>query len=188
MRKIIYAINVSLDGFIEDKHGNIDWSDPTEELHRYFGDLELEVDVHLYGRRMYEVMAYWKTADKNTSAPDYETEYAQRWQQVATVVFSRTLEQVPEPDRLIKDNVAEEIQRLKAQPGKAMVVGGPGLAASLMQLDLIDEVQLAVHPVILGGGKPMFPSLDQMLRLQLVETRQFKGGVVLLKYQRARQG
>jgi dihydrofolate reductase len=185
MRNVIYAINVSLDGFIEDKDGNIGWSDPTEELHRYFNDLELEIDVHLYGRRMYEIMAgYWPTADANTSAPEYETEYWRRWKQVANVVFSRTLEQVSEPDRLVRDNVAEEIRRLKAQPGKAMVVGGAGLAASLMQLDLVDEVRLAVHPVILGGGKPMFPSSDQMLRLRLIETRQFKGGVVLLRYQR----
>jgi dihydrofolate reductase len=184
MRKIIYAINVSLDGFIEDKNGNIDWSNPSEELHRYFGDLELEVDVHLYGRRMYDVMSYWKTADANTSTPDYEREYAQRWKQVANVVFSHTLEQVSAPDRLVKDKVAEEILRLKAQPGKAMLVGGPALAASLLQLDLVDEVRLVVHPVILGGGKPMFPSLDQALRLRLVETRQFEGGVVLLKYQR----
>jgi dihydrofolate reductase len=184
MRNIIYAINVSLDGFIEDKDGSIDWSEPSEELHRYFGDLELEVDVHLYGRRMYEVMTYWKTADTNTSAPEYETEYARRWKQVANVVFSHTLEQVSEPDRLVSENVAEEIRRLKAQPGKAMLVGGAGLAAGLMQLDLVDEVRLAVHPVILGGGKPMFPSLDQMLRLRLIETRLFEGGIVLLKYQR----
>lgn len=185
MRNVIYAINVSLDGFIEDKDGSIGWSEPTEELHRYFGDLELEIDVHLYGRRMYEVMAgYWPTADTNTSAPEYEIEYARRWKQVANVVFSRTLEQVSEPDRLVRDNVADEIRRLKAQPGKAMVVGGAGLAASLMQLDLVDEVRLAVHPVILASGKPMFPRSDQMLRLRLIETRQFKSGVVLLRYQR----
>ena len=151
MRNVIYAINVSLDGFIEDKSGSIDWSEPIEELHRYFSDLELEVDVHLYGRRMYEIMAgYWPTADANTSAPEYETEYARRWKQVANVVFSRTLEHVSEPDRLVRDNVAEEIRRLKAQPGKAMLVGGAGLAATLLQLDLVDEVRLAVHPVILG--------------------------------------
>jgi dihydrofolate reductase len=184
MRKIIYAINVSLDGFIEDKDGNIDWSEPSEELHRYFNDLELEVDVHLYGRRMYEVMSYWKTADSNTSAPEFETEYARRWKQVANVVFSRTLEGVGEPDRLVRDHVAEEVRRLKAQPGKAMVVGGAGLAASLFESDLIDEVRLAVHPVLLGGGKPMFPSSDHLLRLRLIETRQFNGGVVLLRYQR----
>ncbi|MBL8147799.1 MAG: dihydrofolate reductase [Anaerolineae bacterium] len=185
MRTVIYAINVSIDGFIEDKNGEIGWSEPSEELHRYFGDLELEIDVHLYGRRMYETMAgYWPTADTNLSAPEHEIEYARRWKRVANVVFSHTLEQVREPDRLVRENVAEEIRRLKAQPGKAMVVGGAGLAASLMKLDLIDEVRLAVHPVILGGGKPMFPSLDDMLRFRLIETRQFKGGVVLLRYQR----
>ena len=185
MRNVIYAINVSLDGFIEDKDGSIGWSEPSEELHRYFNDLELEIDVHLYGRRLYENMAgYWPTADTNLSAPDYEIEYARRWKQAANVVFSRTLEQVSAPDRLVRDNVAEEIRRLKAQPGKAMVVGGPGLAASLLQLDLVDEVRLVIHPVILGGGKPMFPSLDHLLRLRLMETRPFKSGVVILRYQR----
>jgi dihydrofolate reductase len=187
VRNIIYAINVSLDGFIEDKDGSIGWSEPSEELHRYFNDLELEIDVHLYGRRMYEVMAgFWPTAHTDPSAPDYVIEYALRWQQAANVVFSHTLGQVREPDRLVRENVADEVRRLKAQPGKGMAVGGPGLAASLMQLDLVDEVQLAVHPVILGGGKPMFPSLDQLQRLRLIETRQFENEVVLLKYQRIR--
>ena len=185
MRNVIYAINVSVDGFMEDQQGRIDWSEPSEELHRYFNDFELEIDVHLYGRRMYETMvSHWPTADANPSAPDYEIEYARRWQQAANVVFSRTLEHVREQDRLVRDNVAEEIRRLKAQPGKSMFVGGPGLAASLFQLDLIDEVRLIIHPVILGGGKPMFPSLDHLLRLRLVETRQFKSGVVALHYQR----
>lgn len=184
MKKIIYAINVSLDGFIEDQNGNLDWSNPSEELHRYFGDLELEVDVHLYGRRMYEVMSYWKTGGDNPSASDFEIEFGQRWNQVANVVFSRTLDQVSAPDRLVKDHLAEEIRRLKAQPGKNMLVGGPELAAVLFQLDLIDEVRLIVHPVILGDGKPMFQRSDQMHRLQLLETRQFPGGVLLLRYQR----
>ncbi len=185
MRTVIYAINTSLDGFIEDQAGSIGWSEPSEELHRYFNDLELEIDVHLYGRRMYETMVvYWPTADANPAAPDYEVEYARRWQQAANVVFSRTLEQVREQDRLVRDNVAEEIRRLKAQPGKAMIVGGPSLAASLMQLDLIDEVRQIIHPVILGGGKPMFPSLDHLLRLRLIDTRQFENGVVILRYQR----
>lgn len=190
MRNVIYAINVSLDGFIEDKDGSIGWSEPTEELHRYFGDLELEIDVHLYGRRMYEVMAgYWSTADTNTAAPEYETDYARRWKQVANVVFSRTLEQVSEPDRLVKDNVAEEIRRLKAQPGKAMVVGGAGLAASLMQLDLVDEVRLAVHPVILYGFRLINSELTSSPTASPLAERgsraQRDGGEVNSKHQRS---
>jgi dihydrofolate reductase len=181
MRTIIYAINVSLDGFIEAQDGDIGWGEPSEDLHRYFNDLELEVDVHLYGRRMYEVMSYWKTAAATT---DVEAEYAQRWNQVPNVVFSRTLQQVSPPDRLVKDNLAAEIQRLKDQPGKALLVGGAELAGTLLQLDLVDEVRLVVHPVLLGGGKPMFPNANHRLRLQLMETRSFAGGVVLLRYQR----
>lgn len=185
MRTVIYAINASLDGFIEDKDGSLGWSEPSDELFRYFIDFEHEIDTHLYGRRLYENMAgYWPMADSNPAATDDQIEFARRWKQATNVVFSRTLEQVREPDRLVRDNVAEEIRRLKAQSGKPMLVGGPGLAASLMQLDLIDEVRLIIHPVILGGGKPMFPSLDHLLRLRLMETRQFESGVVILRYQR----
>lgn len=185
MRNVIYAINVSLDGFIEDKDGSLGWSEPSDELFRYFIDLEFEIDTHLSGRRMYETMAsHWPTADRMPGATEDQIKFARRWQQATNVVFSRTLERVREQDRLVRDNIAEEIRRLKAEPGQAMVVGGPGLAASLLQLDLVDEVRVIIHPVILGGGKPMFPSLDHLLRLRLVETRQFKSGVVALHYQR----
>ena len=184
MRKVIYALNVSLDGYIEDANGSLDWSVPDEELHRYFNELDKEMDVNLYGRGLYEIMAgHWTTAHTNTSAPDYEIEYAHIWQNTPKVVFSRTLEKVGENARLVRGNIAEEVKTLKAQPGKAMNVGGAGLAASFMELDLIDEYQLLIHPVVLGDGKPMFGA-DVKLNLRLVETRQFGSGVVLLRYER----
>lgn len=188
MRKVIYCLNVSLDGFIEDAKGSLDWGNPDEELHQFFNEQERGFDFQLYGRRMYENMAaYWPTAHTNPSAPAHEIEYARIWQSIPKIVFSKTLQQVGENARLVSDNIAEAVSALKAQPGKEMGVCGAGLAASFMRLDLIDEYRLVIHPVVLGGGKPIFPALDRIISLRLIETRQFGSGVVLLRYQRADQ-
>jgi dihydrofolate reductase len=188
MRKVIYCLNVSLDGFIEDANGSLDWGNPDEELLRFFNEQEREFDIQLYGRRIYENMAaHWTTAHTNPSAPAHEIEYARIWQRIPKIVFSKTLQHVGENARLVRDNIAEEVSALKAQSGKDMVVCCAGLAASFMRLDLIDEYRLVVHPVVLGGGKPMFPALDRIIRLRLIETRRFESAVVLLRYQRADQ-
>jgi dihydrofolate reductase len=128
--------------------------------------------------------AYWPTAEDNPAAHAIEREYARIWKPKPKIVFSTTLEQVGWNSRLVRGNVAEEVSRLKAQPGITMSVGGPGLASSFMQLGLIDEYRLYVHPVILGGGKAMFPQLRDKIGLRLVETHTFGSGVVLLHYQR----
>lgn len=188
MRKVIYSLNVSLDGFIEDSNGSLDWGNPDEELLRFFNEQEREFGLQLYGRRIYENMAgHWTTAHTNPSAPAHEIEYARIWQSIPKIVFSKTLQQVGENARLVRDNIAEEVRALKAQSGKDMVVCCAGLAASFMRLDLIDEYRSVVHPVVLGGGKPMFPVLDKTISLRLIETRRFGSGVVLLRYQRADQ-
>lgn len=186
MRKVIYAMSVSLDGFIEDTHGDLSWSYPDQELHKYFNDRESAIDIHLYGRGLYENMsAYWPTADENASAPRAEIEYARIWKDKKKIVFSKTLKKVGWNSQLVSENIAEEVNRLKAQPGKDMLVGGAGLASTFMQLGLIDEYWLYIHPVVLGGGKPMFPHLRDKIDLQLVETRNFGRGVILLRYQRS---
>lgn len=188
MRKVVYCLNVSLDGFVEDSNGSLDWSNPDEELLRFFNEQEREFGLQLYGRRVYEAMAgHWTTAHTNPSAPAHEIEYARIWQSIPKIVFSKTLQQVGANARLVSDNIAEEVSALKAQPGKDMVVCGAGIAASFMQLDLIDEYRPIVHPVVLGGGKPMFPALDKIISLRLIETRRIGSGVVLLRYQRADQ-
>jgi dihydrofolate reductase len=185
MRKIIYAMSVSLDGFIETTEGDLNWSFPDEELHEHFNERERGFDIHLYGRRLYETMAaYWPTADENPSATQVEIEYATIWKKIPNVVFSRTLERVGWNARLVRGDIAEEVNRLKAQPGNAMVVGGAGLASAFMQLGLIDEYWLYLRPVILGRGKPMFGELRDKIDLQLVETRKFGHGVVMLRYRR----
>ncbi len=185
MGTISYGMSVSLDGYIESPNDHT-WSIPDEELHRHFNDLEEATDVFLYGRGMYEVMAgYWPTVEDDSPVSGPEIEYARIWKPKPKIVFSTTLEHVGWNSQLVKENMAEEIQRLKAQPGLTMSVGGAALAASLMEPGLIDEYRLYVHPVILGGGKPMFPQLRAKIGLQLAETQTFGSGVVLLRYQRA---
>ena len=185
MREVIYSLMVSLDGYIESPQKSLDWVIVDEELHTYFNDQESNIDTHLYGRRMYEVMvAGWPTADQDPSAPQYIIDFARTWRAMPKVVFSTTLERVEWNARLVRENVAEEVKRLKAQPGKNMGLGGAGIAKTLMEHDLIDEYRLILQPVVLGGGTPMFPALDSPLNLRLVETRAFASGVVLLRYRR----
>jgi dihydrofolate reductase len=174
---------VSLDGFIEGPNRELDWPIIDEELHRYVNDQQSAIDTYLYGRRMYEVMTYWETADRNPSAPKYELEFARIWKSMPKIVFSKTLEQVHGKARLVRDNIAEEMTKLKGQPGKDLALGGANIASTFMRLGLIDEYQLFVHPVVLGSGTPMFPVLDDTINLRLVETRRFGSGVVYLLYQ-----
>ncbi|GIK42890.1 MAG: deaminase [Chloroflexota bacterium] len=185
MRKVIYSMLVSLDGFIEGPNRELDWHIIDEEFHKFVNDQQSEFDTYLCGRRMYEVMSYWETADTNPSAPEYELEFARIWKKTPKIVFSKTLEQVQGNARLVRDNIGAEITKLKAQPGKNMDLGGPNIASTLMQLGLIDEYRLFIQPVILGSGTPMFPVLGDMINLRLVETRAFGSGVVYLRYQRA---
>jgi dihydrofolate reductase len=188
MRKIIYAMSVSLDGFIEAPDGDLRWSYPDEELHQHFNEQEQLIDIHLYGRGLYENMAsYWPAADSNPSTSPAEIEYARIWKNMPKIVFSRTLKQVNWNSRLVSGNITEVVKRLKAQPGRDMSVGGAGLAFSFMQLGLIDEYRLYLHPVVLGGGKQMFGPLQNPINLKLVETHRFGSGVLLLKYRQAHQ-
>ena len=186
MRKVIYSMGVSLDGFIAGPNGEIDWSAPDEELHRFHNEQTREIGAHLCGRRLYETMVYWETAHENPSATDVELEFARIWQALPKIVFSTTLERVAGNARLARDGVAEEVARLKEQPGKDVAVGGAGLAAALAKRDLIDDYRLFVSPVVLGGGTPFFPAVDGRLDLELVETRTFASRVVYARYRRAR--
>lgn len=186
MRKIIYAQMVSLDGFVAGPNGKLGWSAPGEELHQHFNDQYLtgQIDTSLYGRRMYENMADWPQVEANEAASDVEVEFARVWKQLPKVVFSTTLEDVKWNARLMRAVHPEEIEALKAQPGGDIDVGGADLAATFIRLGLVDEYRLYVHPVVLGGGTPMFPP-GEKLNLRLEETRTFRCGVVLLRYRPA---
>src|SRR2546423_11026317 len=163
-------MGVSLDGFIAGPDGKIDWSAPDEELHRFHNQQAREVGAHLYGRRLYEDMLPWETAEQRPSASEPELEFARIWKETPKVVFSRTLEKVEGNARLVRDGAAEEAVRLKEEPGGDLAVGGAGLASTFVKAGLVDEYRLFVSPVVLGGGTPFFPAVDERLDLKLLET------------------
>ena len=178
MRKLIYGIGVSLDGYINDRDGGIDWTDPDDELHQFHNDRYRELEISLHGRRLYELMAeYWPRVPEDASP--IERDFAELWTTKPKVVFSRTLTEVHWNSRLVGADAVEEVRRLKAEGEGVMEVGGAGLAASLIPHGLIDEYQLFLSPVVLGGGTSMFPPLDERLQLRLVETRHFATAVML---------
>ncbi|HEV7162264.1 MAG TPA: dihydrofolate reductase family protein [Solirubrobacteraceae bacterium] len=181
MRKLIYSMTVSLDGYIAGPEGGIDWTAPDEELFRFHTQHVQEIGVHLCGRRLYEAMVYWETAEEGPLVADH-IRFAQIWKALPKVVFSTTLQSVVGNTRLAKDGVGEEIAKLKEQPGKDIAVGGAGLARACMELGLIDEWQMFVSPVLIGGGTPYFPILDEKIELELVETKTFGSRVVYLRY------
>jgi dihydrofolate reductase len=176
---------VSLDGFVEGPNQKLDWVIVDEELHTYINDQQSAIDTYLFGRRMYEVMKYWDTAEADSSNPEYVLEFARIWKNIHKIVFSKTLEQVQGNATLSTGNIVEEIARLQAGPGKDVSVGGASIAATLMRSGLIDEYWLYVQPAILGSGTRMFPLLNDKINLRLIETRTFNSGVVLLRYQLA---
>ena len=184
MRKLIYSMTVSLDGFIAGPDGEIDWSAPDEELHRFHNQLTRELSAQLLGRRLYETMVYWETADANPSASACLLEFAHIWKELPKIVFSTTLEKVEGKARLARDGVAAEVAELKQQSGKDLAVGGAGLASTCIELGLVDEFRLFVRPVVLGGGTAYFPALKERINLELVETRTFGSRVVYLRYRR----
>ena len=185
MRKLIYVYNISLDGYVEGPDGKFDWTQPDEEVHRYFNDLQGRFGTEVYGRRLWETMTpYWFTADQDMSLPDYIREYSTVWKQSDKVVVSKTLDHV-EGARLIRDNVVEEVRKLKEGEGKDIGIGGATLAQTLIEAGLVDEFMCLVCPVVVGGGKPMFMGIDSPKHLKLVEVRHFNSGVVLLHYRSA---
>jgi dihydrofolate reductase len=185
MRKLIYSMTVSLDGFIAGPGGDIGWSAPDEELHRFHNDQVRELGAHLLGRRLYETMVYWETADQDPSVSEVTLDFARIWQALPKVVFSRTLDRVEGKTRLAAGDVGDEVARLREEPGGDLAVGGAGLASELIERNLIDEYRPFVSPVVLGGGTPYFPALERPINLELLETRTFGGGVVYLRYVRA---
>ncbi|MFJ2666657.1 dihydrofolate reductase family protein [Nocardia fluminea] len=178
MRKLIYGFGVSLDGYVNDRDGNIDWTDPDDELHQYHNDRFGGLEIALNGRRLYELMAeYWPHVPED--APPIQREFGELWTSTPKVVFSRTLTEVHWNSTLVSENAVEEVRKLKAGGDGVMEVGGASLASALMPHGLIDEYQVFVSPIVLGGGTPMFPALDQRIGLRLVETRRFETAVLL---------
>ncbi len=188
MRSVTYSMGVSLDGYIVGPDGHFDWTVPDEEVFRFWIDEIRGVGVHLLGRRLYETMLYWETADQDPSLGDAELEWAALWKPLPKVVFSTTLSAVQGHARLASGGPAEEIERLRAEPGEGdIAIGGATLAAEVAASGLIDEYRAMVHPVLVGGGIPFFPRRERRVDLELVETRTFSSRVVYLRYRVARQ-
>ena len=184
MRKVIYSMMVSLDGYIEGPNKEIDWHIIDRELHTFINNQQTDIGAYIYGRGLYENMtAFWPTADQDPDAPDYVLEWARIWKAMPKIVFSTTLKEVAWNSRLVRGDVAGEVARLKAEPGENLALGGAKLAATFMKLELIDEYQLLVQPVVLGNGTSLFGRMEKPLLLRLLETRAFASGVVYLRYQ-----
>ncbi|MEU7306248.1 dihydrofolate reductase family protein [Streptomyces sp. NPDC007206] len=183
MRSVTYSMSVSLDGYVVGPDGGFDWTVPDEEVFRLATDEVRELGIHLMGRRLYETMLYWETADQNPSLDFSTLEFAAIWKRLPKVVFSTTLSAVQGHARLASGGLAEEIERLRAEPGEGHIaIGGATLAAEVAALGLIDEYRARVHPVLVGGGIPFFPQHERRVDLELAETRTFDSGVVYLRY------
>jgi dihydrofolate reductase len=182
MAKLLYVLNVSLDGYIADEDGNLDWTAPDEEYRSFINDLERPVGTYLYGRRLYETMAVWETNPAATPQSPAAREFAEIWQAADKVVYSRTLATASTTrTRIERDFDPEAVRQLKAAAERDLTVGGPTLGAHAITAGLVDEYHLFVWPVVLGGGKRFLPDRAR-LQLELVDERRFGNGAVYLRY------
>lgn len=180
MRKVIAAINMTLDG-ISDHTAGI----PDEDLHQHYTDLINSSGVMLYGRITYQLMEnHWPSVVKNPTGNKPIDEFAVAIQNIPKIVFSHTLNRVEwENAKVAKGDIREEVLALRQQPGKDILVGSPGLIVTLMELNLIDEYQLCVHPVIAGSGKLLFKIINKRYMLKLLKTKVFNSGSIILYYE-----
>ncbi len=185
MRKLVLFMHVSLDGFAADTANGLGWISYDGELQQYADGIVATVGSPVYGRLTYELMAgYWPSVLNDPTASEHDKAHARWVESVTKIVFSKTMKKAEWNNTIvISDNIAEEINKLKQQPGKDLVIfGSPGLAHSLMELDLIDEYQLTLNPVILGAGKPVYENIKHKTNLKLIKATTLKSGVVGLHY------
>ncbi|MGP6138982.1 dihydrofolate reductase family protein [Jeotgalibaca sp. A127] len=189
MAKLIYPINVSLDGYMEDDDGNLAWSISDEEIFTFWADFLCSIGTYLYGRRMYEAMVYWETEKPQIPSnftsgdqPDTLSEFARIWQKAEKIVYSRTLQDVSSARTRIDDEFnPDAIRKLKESSSSDITIGGPHLAKQAISMGLVDELHILIHPIILGGGKRALPD-NLNMPLELLSERRFASGVVHLHY------
>ena len=182
MARLIYIVNVSLDGYIEDARGSLDWTEPDEDVFRFITDLVRPVGTYLYGRRMYETMAVWETDATMATQSEPMANFAEVWQAADKVVYSTTLQAVPTAKtRLERSFDPDSVRDIKRSTTGDLTVGGANVAAHAFKGGLVDEFHLFIHPIVVGGGKPALPR-DTRAELELVDERRFTGGVVYLRY------
>jgi dihydrofolate reductase len=192
MRKVFLFMTVSLDGYFEGPNHDLSWHNVDDEFNKFAIDQLEEADLILFGRRTYQLMeAYWPKAAKDPTISKENLEVANLINNANKIVFSRTLAQVEEKEnwknvKLVREFDPSEIRRLKEQPGKGMSVGGSDLAVSFIKAGLVDEFRFMVNPVVIGEGTPIFKGMGSKLNLELVRTRTFRSGNVLLYYRPSR--
>jgi len=185
--RLVYGMNVSLDGYAAAADGGLDWSHVDAEIHSWWNDRVREAAAYLYGRRIYELMAgHWPTVESDPSAGPVEREFGAIWTAAPKIVFSSTLESVSWNARLERGRIEDVIDRIRNEFDGDLDVAGPTLAAPLVKRNLIDVYRLVVHPVVLGAGLPFFPDLERPVGLRLTESHTFESGLVYLGYEPAR--
>jgi len=181
MAKLIYSAIASLDGYVADRKGNFDWAEPDEEVHVFVNDLQRPVGTYLYGRRMYEVMVAWEGLEASDQ-PVFLQDFADIWRSADKIVYSSTLETASSARTRIERHFdPEAVGQMKARLTQDMTVSGPGLAALAFRAGLVDECQLFIAPVMVGGGTQSLPR-DVRVKLKLQEERRFDNGTVYLHY------
>jgi dihydrofolate reductase len=182
MAKLIFAVQASLDGYTADESGDFDWAAPDSDVHAFINDLERPIGTYLYGRRLYEVMAFWETFPAQSNQPPPMLDYAQLWQAADKIVYSTTLQAVSSArTRIERTFDPSAVQAMKDAAERDLSVGGPVLAAHALRAGLVDEVRMFVYPLVVGGGNRFLP--DRLrLNLHLLDERRFDNDVVYLRY------
>jgi dihydrofolate reductase len=181
MAKLIYSALESLDGYIADQDGKFDWAEPDGEVHTFINDLMRTIGTYLYGRRIYEVMVAWETLDL-ADQPPHMQEFAHMWRHADKIVYSKTLEAASSAKtRLERDFDPEAVRRMKVTERRDLAVAGPTLAAQAFQAALVDECQLFIAPIVVGGGIQSLPD-NVRLKLELLDERRFGNGMIYLRY------
>jgi dihydrofolate reductase len=180
--KLIYSAIASLDGYVADQHGGFEWAAPDAEVHAFVNDLERPIGTYLYGRRIYETMVYWETAGTDGDQSTVTRDFAEIWRSADKIVFSRTLENSSSArTRIEREFDAAGIRQLKQTSARDLTVGGAGLAGQALAAGLVDECQLLLCPIVVGGGTRALPD-DVRVQLELLDERRFGSGVVHLRY------
>jgi dihydrofolate reductase len=183
MGKLIYLLNVSIDGFIETPDHSLDWATIDDEIHSWFNEQTRPLDATLYGRRMYETMsAYWPTGEEDPASTETTREFARIWNPMPKIVFSNSLDSVEHNSRLVRGDVATVLDELRREFDGELGVGGPDLAGQFVRRGLVDEFRLVIHPVVLGGGTPFWPEVEAPLALRHVDRHAFGAGPVVETY------
>jgi len=182
MGTLVYGMIVSLDGYIEDGNGSFDWAEPEEDVHRYINEMESRTEILVYGRKLYEIISVWENLGNSEDEPAYIKDYARIWKSKRKIVFSTSLTKVETSNTvLIHELTSSEIMRIKESTTGVVSIGGAEIASAALKLDLLDEICLFIAPVIIGSGRKWIDGL-RADGLQLIETKRFESGILMVRY------